>query len=219
MSVESLRPKIQRFLNPITKLFSRLPVTSNGWSIISLLCAFGAGVAFAFGKLSLGVILVTLNACLDVLDGALARYRNILRPEGDYLDHVFDRYADTAIIIGILIWGVTGVNKWEFSVFDCSISAWVIGLFAVTGVLLSSYMGTQAQAVGLKRNYGGILGRADRLILLIILGIADFIYSGRPLCGLPFLGWLLIIYGIFGHITAIQRFVMGIRALSKQKKD
>jgi len=212
MSIESLRPKIQRFLNPIVKFFSKLPISPNGWTIISLLCAFGAGVAFALGNPLIGVILVLLNAFFDVLDGALSRYLGIASPVGDYLDHVFDRYADTAIVVGILIWGITGTNAWT-----CPVPAWVIGIVAITGVLLSSYMGTQAQAVGLKRNYGGILGRADRLIILVILGIAEFIYPAPILFGLSFLGWLLVIYGILGHVTAIQRFVMGVRELAKKQ--
>lgn len=219
MSIESLRPKIQWFLNPIAKFFSHLPITPNGWTIVSLVCAFGAGVAFAFGKPLLGVIFVILNACLDVLDGALARYMKISSPVGDYLDHVFDRYADTAIVIGILVWGILGTEPWNFAVFGCTIPAWVIGVFAITGVLLSSYMGTQAQAVGLKRNYGGILGRADRLILLVVLGVAEFIYPSPFILGLSFLGWLLVIYGVLGHITAIQRFVMGVRDLSRKKQE
>lgn len=211
MSLESLRPKIQWILTPIAKFFSHIPVTPNGWTIVSLFCAFGAGVAFAFGKPLLGVILVLLNAFFDVLDGALARYMNKANPIGDYLDHVFDRYADCAIVIGILVWGIMGTNAWT-----CPVPAWVIGIFAITGVLLSSYMGTQAQAVGLKRNYGGVLGRADRLILLIVLGVAEFIYPNPIFLGLSFLGWLLVIYGVLGHITAIQRFVMGVRDLKRE---
>ncbi|HJJ32821.1 MAG TPA: CDP-alcohol phosphatidyltransferase family protein [Methanocorpusculum sp.] len=211
MSLESLRPKIQWILTPIAKFFSHLPVTPNGWTVVSLFCAFGAGVAFAFGKPLLGVILVLLNAFFDVLDGALARYMNKANPIGDYLDHVFDRYADCAIVIGILVWGIMGTNAWT-----CPVPAWVIGIFAITGVLLSSYMGTQAQAVGLKRNYGGVLGRADRLILLIVLGVAEFIYPNPIFLGLSFLGWLLVIYGVLGHITAIQRFVMGVRDLKRE---
>ena len=211
MSLGSLRPKIQWILTPIAKFFSHRPVTPNGWTVVSLFCAFGAGVAFAFGKPLLGVILVLLNAFFDVLDGALARYMNKANPIGDYLDHVFDRYADCAIVIGILVWGIMGTNAWT-----CPVPAWVIGIFAITGVLLSSYMGTQAQAVGLKRNYGGVLGRADRLILLIVLGVAEFIYPNPIFLGLSFLGWLLVIYGVLGHITAIQRFVMGVRDLKRE---
>ncbi len=209
MSLESLRPKIQWFLTPIVRVFSKLPITPNMWSVVSLLCAFAAGVMFALGVPLLGVLFVVLNACLDVLDGALARYLKIASPVGDYLDHVFDRYADTAIVIGILVYLIYGMPAWT-----CPVPAWVIGVFALSGVLLSSYMGTQAQAVGLKRNYGGLLGRADRLILLVLFGAAQFIYAAPLLFGLPFLGWLLVIYGLFGHITAVQRFVMGLSELN-----
>lgn len=210
MSLESLRPKIQWILTPVAKFFSKLPFSPNFWTVLSLICALAAGVAFAFGLPLAGVVFVILNACLDVLDGALARYTGVASPIGDYLDHVFDRYADTFIVVGILAYGVR--------VWECPVAPWIIGIFAITGVLLSSYMGTQAQAVGMKRNYGGVLGRADRLILLIVLGVAEFIFPANILFGLTFLGWLLVIYGLLGHITAIQRFVMGVRELSRTGK-
>jgi archaetidylinositol phosphate synthase len=71
---------------------------------------------------------------------------------------------------------------------------------------MSSYIGTQAQAVGAGRYYGGILGRADRLVLIIAAGFLEMISSARPF-SLPYLGWLLLIFGILGHFTAIQRFL------------
>ena len=211
MSLESLRPKIQWILTPVARFFSKLPVGPNFWTVMSLFCALGAGVAFAFCQPLLGVILVVINACLDVLDGGLARYMQIASPLGDYLDHVFDRYADSFIVIGILVWGM---QTWT-----CPVPSWVIGIVAITGVLLSSYLGTQAQAVGMKRNYGGVLGRADRLILLIVFGIAEFVYPANVLFGLSFLGWLLVIYGILGHITAVQRFASGVCELRKMEKE
>ena len=116
MSLESLRTKIQWFLTPTARFFSKLPITPNMWSVISLFCAFAAGVFFAFGYPLVGVLFVVLNACLDVLDGALARYMGIASPVGDYLDHVFDRYADTAIVIGSLVWGG--------QVWNCPVPAW-----------------------------------------------------------------------------------------------
>ncbi len=209
MSLESLRPKIQWVLTPIAHAFSKLPITPNMWSVVSLICAFIAGVFFAFDQPFFGVLFAVLNSFLDVLDGALARYMGIANPVGDYLDHVFDRYADVFIVTGIIIYGV---QTWQ-----APVPAWAIGIFAITGVLLSSYMGTQAQAVGLKRNYGGVLGRADRLVLLMLFGLAEVIYPAPILFGLPFLGWMLVVYGFFGHITAIQRFVMSLKDLKAGK--
>lgn len=211
MSLESFRPKIQWVLTPIAHAFSKLPVTPNMWSVVSLICAFIAGVFFAFGQPFFGVLFVVLNSFLDVLDGALARYMGLAGPIGDYLDHVFDRYADVFIVTGIIIYGV--------QIWQAPVPAWMIGLFAITGVLLSSYLGTQAQAVGLKRNYGGVLGRADRLVLLMLFGLAEFIYPAPVLFGLTFLGWMLVVYGFFGHITAVQRFVMSLKELSAGKNQ
>ncbi|WP_319378683.1 CDP-alcohol phosphatidyltransferase family protein [uncultured Methanocorpusculum sp.] len=207
MSLDSLRPKVQWILTPIAEAFSKLPITPNMWTVVSLFCALIAGIFFGFGLPLFGVLFVVLNSFLDVLDGALSRHTGAASPIGDYLDHVFDRYADVFIITGIIVYGV---QTWQ-----APVPAWLIGLFAITGVLLSSYMGTQAQAVGLKRNYGGVLGRADRLVLLMLFGHAEVVYPAPILFGLPFLGWMLVVYGFFGHITAIQRFVMTLKELLK----
>jgi archaetidylinositol phosphate synthase len=70
---------------------------------------------------------------------------------------------------------------------------------------MASYLGTQAQAVGVGRYYGGLLGRADRLVLIMVVGIIGLVFP-ISICGLTWLGWLLVLFGIFGHITAFQRF-------------
>jgi archaetidylinositol phosphate synthase len=70
---------------------------------------------------------------------------------------------------------------------------------------MASYLGTQAQAVGVGRYYGGLLGRADRLVLIIVVGIID-LFLPNGIFGLTWLGWMLVIFGTFGHLTAFQRF-------------
>jgi len=79
------------------------------------------------------------------------------------------------------------------------------GVFALTGVLMSSYLGTQAQAVGVGRFYGGLLGRADRLVLIMVFGIIGLIYPVYFLRA--HVAWLAdAAVRFFGHITAFQRF-------------
>ena len=141
----------------------------------------------------------------------MTRLTGIAGPTGDYLDHVFDRYADIFIITGIFAWGTVACTG--------PVPAWAIGVFALTGVLISSYLGAQAQAVGLKRNYGGILGRADRLVLLIVFGAVEVLYPLPLLFGLPALGWLMLRFGVLGDITAIQRFASGWKELNAAKRQ
>jgi archaetidylinositol phosphate synthase len=190
MTLDQFRPHVKRYFDPLVSASIRLGLTPNFYTIAAFIAAGAAGVSFYFGKEVLGVILVAINAFCDALDGAVAREMKLESPRGDFLEHAVDRYADIFIITGL---------------FAGEIASWQIGVFALTGVLMSSYLGTQAQAVGVGRYYGGVLGRADRLVLIMIVGIVD-IFLPAGLFGLRYIGWLLLVFGIFGHFTALQRF-------------
>lgn len=88
---------------------ARLPwwVTSDHLTLLGVLGAVGAGVAYALSNLS-AVWLAVASASLvvnwfgDSLDGTLARVRRTERPRyGYYLDHIVDAFATAAIGAGI----------------------------------------------------------------------------------------------------------------------
>ena len=199
MTLDQFRPHVQGIVQPVVDLARRLGLTPNGLTLASFFVSVLAGLAFYAGGVVLGVVMVAFNAVFDALDGALARDMGIASPRGDFLDHVIDRYADIFIITGIFAGGA---------------ASWPIGVFALTGVLMSSYLGTQAQAVGVGRFYGGILGRADRLVLIIVAGVLTVLIPGE-IGGLNYLGWLLVIFGVLGHYTAFQRFAHVWRQIEK----
>jgi archaetidylinositol phosphate synthase len=190
MTLDSYRTQIKPVIDPIVAISVKIGFTPNLCTLVSLLAAAGGGYAFFRGDVLVGTLGVVFNAFFDGLDGAIARALDQQGLRGDFLDHTVDRYADIFIICGILAG---------------PLCAWWIGVFGLTGVLMSSYLGTQAQAVGVGRFYGGILGRADRMMLLIVFGCASIFVPGTFM-GLTLLAWILLIFGAFGHITAIQRF-------------
>ncbi|MCU4924961.1 CDP-alcohol phosphatidyltransferase family protein [Halobacteria archaeon AArc-dxtr1] len=202
MTLDQLRPYVSRFLNPFVKGFDRIGMTPDGVSVIAFLMAVGAAVAFLLGGrahpvwYAVGAALVFANGWLDIVDGALAREQGIASPGGDLLDHVLDRYADIVLIAGL----AAGVDEY------------FLGLLAVTGVLMTSYLGTQAQAVGLDRVYGGLVGRADRLAIIGIVGFLAYPFSDA-VGGLTLIGWLLVFLAVVGHLTALQRFFYSWTAL------
>lgn len=212
MTLDRLRPIADRLLEPFVAIADRVGLTPDTVSVLAFVVAVAAAGAFYGGGhqtrwlFAVGGVLVALNGWLDLLDGALARRQSVASDAGDLLDHVLDRYADVVIIAGLA----------------AAVDQYALGFAAVTGVLLTSYLGTQSQAVGLDRVYGGLLGRADRLVLVGATGVIAALYPDPlsvsvlpdPLAGLTVVGWLLVLFAVVGHFTALQRFAGAWRALS-----
>ncbi|HUH79444.1 MAG TPA: CDP-alcohol phosphatidyltransferase family protein [Methanoregula sp.] len=190
MTLDQYRHRAKVYIDPLVAIAIRCRLTPNFFTIAALLASAAAGVLFFLRMELFGIVAVAVNAVCDAMDGAVAREMKIQSLRGDFLDHAVDRYADIFIITGIFAGGLV---------------PWQVGVFALTGVLMASYLGTQAQAVGVGRYYGGILGRADRLVLILAIGIVDLAVPAS-FWGLTWLGWLLVLFGFFGHITAFQRF-------------
>ena len=195
MTLDEYRSTADRLLEPFVGLAARAGLTPNAVSVIAFVFAVVAGVAYVLAG---GEPLWYLVGAVCVgLNGALARRLGTASPAGDLLDHVLDRYADLVLVVGLAL----------------GVARPTLGLAAVTGVLLTSYLGTQAQAVGLDRVYGGLLGRADRLALIgVVTGLAAFV---RPaVVGLEPVVWLLVVFAVVGHLTAFQRLCHALRALA-----
>ena len=190
MTLDQYRSHAKVYFDPLVAIAIHCRLTPNFFTIAALLASAGAGILFFLRMELWAVIAVALNAFCDAMDGAVAREMKAQSKRGDFLDHAVDRYADIFIITGIFAGGMV---------------PWQIGVFALTGVLMASYLGTQAQAVGVGRYYGGLLGRADRLVMIMAVGIIDLLVP-LSFYGLSLIGWMLILFGFFGHITAFQRF-------------
>lgn len=190
MTLDQYRSSVKVYFDPLVAVAIKCRLTPNFFTLAALAASAAAGLLFFFRMEFLGVLAVAVNAFCDAMDGAVAREMKCQSKRGDFLDHAVDRYADIFIITGIFAGGLV---------------PWQIGVFALTGVLMSSYLGTQAQAVGVGRYYGGLLGRADRLVIIMLVGIVDF-FVPVTILGLSLLGWMLVLFGFFGHITALQRF-------------
>jgi archaetidylinositol phosphate synthase len=195
MVLDSYRSKVDGTLTRLASPFVK--INPNSISILSLLLAALAGIFYFLGSFFLifSFVFIALSALFDALDGKVARIRNLQSKKGDLLDHVFDRYSDIFIILG-MVFSAYGDLK--------------IGILAIIGIMLTSYMGTQSQALGLGRNYSGILGRADRLVFMLVFTLIQFFIPGSLIfAGLKITVTviLLIWFAIAGNYTAVKRFM------------
>ena len=197
MTLDAYRGRIGRILNPLALILNRHGISANQLSVLSLFSAAAAGASFYAQVLPLAVIAIAFNALFDALDGCVARSSNSESRKGDMIDHVIDRYADIFIFGGITLGGYV---------------AWQIGLVALLGILMTSYLGTQAQAIGVGRNYRGLLGRADRLIIVFVITIANMLFPAN-IIWFPLLGWMMVVLAVASNVTALQRFYLAYQEL------
>ena len=160
-------------------------------SIISLLLALVASYFLFTSSWLLAAIFLLVSGFLDALDGEIARKFKLETKFGDFLDHSLDRIADAAFFIALA--------------FNPEIPT-VLALLTLAAILLVSYLGTEAQALTGKRLYTALVGRADRLVILIVAVFAQIFYSNSILYALYFIL-------ILSAITFLQRFYLTSRQL------
>ena len=171
---------------PLANLLARTPITPTHVTYASAALSFGGGAAFAMRMYLLGALLTLLGSITDCIDGDLARASGRTSPSGSYLDHVFDRWTDAALILGL-----------TFSNLDDLATA---GFIALLGTFMTSYTRTKAQAVGTDCEVG-IAGRDARMLILVVAGVTGYIEAGL---------WTVAVLGL---VTAVHRMAWTIRNL------
>ena len=219
MGLEGLRSKWEILIKPLVSRMGTIPPSLITWSTVPLAliaCYFllTADRGFSGGvSLLIGFILIIFTGVFDALDGNVARTYGKTSRYGDYLDHTIDRIVDIAFLLAI-----------------AHNASWIInpiwGWAAALSTLLGSYMGTQAQSVGLGRNYGGF-GRADRIVVTLIGILLASVQSFLEVSDPNWLGidWnpmnLVIFISLIGGIyTFFSRFFAAskdLKTLDKQE--
>jgi archaetidylinositol phosphate synthase len=166
MVLEGYRARFAPYLDRLSRPWLAWRPSQLSWLAFGLLAGaafLSALVRWTTPWLFLPVsALILLGGLFDVLDGEVARRTGRTSVRGDLLDHVLDRYGDVLVVVGIAVSGYANP---------------LLALLALVSLLLTSYMGTQAQAVGQGRLYGGLLSRADRLVVLALAAFLEFDWS------------------------------------------
>ena len=122
-------------------------------TLYGLGCAGLLGTALTWNWAWLVAPLAIVRLAANALDGLVARRTGLARPWGEVFNEMSDRLADAAILVGLALNPlVIGPLAW--------------GVLALT--LLNSYLGTVAKAAGGKRQFGGLLAKADRMMGLAL---------------------------------------------------
>lgn len=195
MGIYGVKPAFQRSLQgPVDWLVAR-GVHPDVLTWAALLLSVSGGLALATWPsqplLLLWVPVVALmRTALNALDGLVATRSGLARPWGEVLNEFCDRCADTAIFGGLALAPTTNH---------------LLGAAALVVILLNSYLSILSKAAGGPRQYGGVMGKADRMIWLSLAALAVLVTGAAPIFD-AFLGLMLVgVLGTLSHRWAATR--------------
>ncbi|MEM3007945.1 MAG: archaetidylinositol phosphate synthase [Candidatus Nitrosotenuis sp.] len=184
--LNNFRDSLKPYLEKLGNSFAATGLSPNFWTAVGLGFAFLSAVVYGLNSqiqlaAIIGGILLLVSGFFDVVDGQVARVTKKVSKKGGFLDSVFDKIAEVAIFLGLLVGGFAE----PYLVF-----------LAITLSLLVSYARSRAESLGVKLEGIGIGERAERLLVIAIIGMAGFMQ------------YAIIIVIIIAAITFIQRIAI-----------
>ncbi len=192
MVLNKTRGSLAPVLQGVGKVFARTGLSANFWTGLGLALALGAAVMYGSGmeySFVWGGILLLASGFFDVVDGQVARITGSSSKRGAFLDSISDKIAEVAIFVGL---GSAGLMPPE-------IAALALGMS-----LLVSYARAKADALNIQVQGLGIGERAERLLVIAILGMIPGI-----------MGMAGIIVAVIAGITLAQRIRFIYRAIGQ----
>ena len=161
-----VRDWIMWVIGPMERGFVRAGLSPDVFNVLGALLGLGAGVAFATGDFALAGWLILLGGAADIFDGRIARARGLANKYGEFLDSTLDRFAETFTYTGLAL--------------RLAHTPWMAlaTVLALGGSMLVSYTRAKGEAVGVSCR-GGIMQRAERLVLLALAALLDATVSSR----------------------------------------
>ncbi len=212
--LNNLRESLKPVLEKIGRGFAATKLSPNFWTCVGLIFSIAAATSYGLESiiieeitlqqqqqtplfetilqhtpsyaLLVGGILLLISGFFDIVDGQVARVTKKTSQKGAYLDSVSDKIAESAIFVGIVIGGY--------------VEPWLV-ILAATLSLLVGYARAKSDALNIKMQGVGIGERAERLLIIAIIGMVGFMQIA------------LLIVIIISAITLVQRMISTSRQL------
>ena len=190
--LNNLRGILQPTLEKIGKAFASTGLSANFWTLVGLVFALASALVYGLGiefGLIIGGILLLVSGFFDMVDGQVARATGKTSQKGSYLDSMFDKIAEVAIFLGLLVGGYAEPY---------------LVMLAITLSLLVSYARAKSDALNIKLQGVGIGERAERLLVIAIIGIIGYMEPA------------VIIVAVIAGITLVQRMIVTTKNIKEK---
>jgi phosphatidylglycerophosphate synthase len=178
----------RRISGPMTRQLLRTGITPDMATALAFVATLVAAGLIATGDrwtMLAGGLGVVLGSALDGVDGEIARVSGRASRRGAALDTLLDRYADLAVVLGLIL----GAGATQM--------AWAWGFASACGCLLVSYV----HAVGRDTDVRLLFRREFRLLIFALAAII-----GQPLLGLAAVA-------VAANLDVVRGVVLLLRAM------
>jgi len=178
-------------------LLASIPLSANGWTLLSVLVALVGFYFLAFEKrIDYAFVLFVFSFALDAIDGAVARAKNEVTKLGGFIDGVSDRLVEFLLAFGFLFFGIPG--------YYISGAAWLF-LFIFFGACMTAFVKAYAghsEAIpnDEAKKMPGIFERAER-VLLLLAGMAGAILTNN----IYYVTYAFVLASALSFVTVVQR--------------
>lgn len=196
--IYAIKPMFQKALIPFEDALVSAKVHPDAITFaalgVSILGAIALAVSSLPGMLWLlctSPVIAFVRTALNALDGMVATRTGTAHAWGEVLNEFSDRLSDLVIFVGL---------------FLSRQASGPLLVSVVVTVLLSSFMGVLSKAAGAKRQFGGLMGKADRMILFGLMGPLAFLLDQKGVLPASFAidSYLAIVF-VATVITLLQR--------------
>ncbi|MEA2003027.1 MAG: CDP-alcohol phosphatidyltransferase family protein [Actinomycetota bacterium] len=149
------RSRIAPILDPIAVGLAKARLTPTMVTIVGLVVTLVGAALIAVDRYALGAFIAGVGAVLDALDGPLARHLGTASIRGAFVDTMADRFGEVGLWAGLTF----SLRTDETGLMLC--------VTALAFSLLTPYVRSKAESWGAEGR-GGWMGRAERMILLLV---------------------------------------------------
>ena len=150
-------------------------------TLFSSILGVFAGLVYALGLGWLAGCIAALAQVLDGVDGQFARLKGLQTRGGAFWDSVLDRYADGAMVIGL----VTYLIRLPIRIPPGLLI--FLGFLAIVGSSLVSYTSARAETLEIDLGKPTFASKGTRFTVMILCAWGSFLWPNLPLIGLLYL--------------------------------
>ena len=191
-----LGDRLDAWLHAGLPFLFRRPVNPNLLTVLGTLVSIVAAVAFAFGELRWGGVLILAGGAFDLIDGVVARHHGTTSTFGAFLDSTLDRLVDMALLLGIVMHYAAAGDTGHV----------LLAGYALVATVLVSYAKARAELF-VPVFEGGLLERGERIGLLAAGAILGFLVPA------------LWIVAVGATITVAHRVALAHREMARLDHD